>query len=483
MLRRIRDRRYTPAFYRAGLGCILAAGIGVVEFGSTSGADTTFVSGTAQAQSQALSVAPTTGGLNYAVILATSIADYQDQEAQALSQTIDLGAIGTSLESPGCDGGAPTLDRSKVPPPVQVESTDGNKSGSSTITPQSTPAGLGVGNESATATTQPASTSQTTVTNISVPGGLLSVSGLTSAAHASIDNGNTRTAGSTSDVGQISLGNGAVVLGGLHWTATNQSGGATQSAATFSITSVTVGGLPVDPQNAANIVNTALTPIGLNVQWPSQTVLPDGTIQISPLVVGIDNNALGQEVVGTNLGTVQPVREALINALLSQSCKFADLITPADIGIGVLAGGGNLNLEFGGAKAVTNADAASSPFGPGSSPFGASGSSNSSGFTGNSGLGAGALTGNSGLGASGLSDTGTTPAAAAPAGGHKAALGPVERTSQCISLGPAGGGCVSGNAAVPIGLAALGLVAALFTWDYLRQRRRMQLSGGTEMSQ
>ncbi len=52
------------------------------------------------------------------------------------------------------------------------------------------------------------------------------------------------------------------------------------------------------------------------------------------------------------------------------------------------------------------------------------------------------------------------------------------RTSDCISLGPSGGGCDTGNVAVPIGLAALGLVVALFTWDYLRQRRRLQLRRG-----
>jgi hypothetical protein len=56
------------------------------------------------------------------------------------------------------------------------------------------------------------------------------------------------------------------------------------------------------------------------------------------------------------------------------------------------------------------------------------------------------------------------------------------KTSACVSLGPAGGGCTSGNVAVPIGLGALALVVALFAWDYLRQRRRALLSGGTEIS-
>jgi hypothetical protein len=166
---RLRGRRYTPATVRVGLACAVGAAVCIVELGSGSGADTSFVPGDALARSQAISLAPTTGGLNYAITLATSVSNYQDMEAQSLSQTIDLGAIGTSLEAEGCDGSAPTLPKSDVPPPVQAESTSGNQSLSNSITPQSSPEGLGLGNEAATATTQPSSGSLTTASNISVP--------------------------------------------------------------------------------------------------------------------------------------------------------------------------------------------------------------------------------------------------------------------------------------------------------------------------
>ena len=312
---RFRERRYTPATIRTGLACAIGAAVGIVELGSSSGATGTFVPGNATAQAQALSVAPTTGGLNYAITLATSIANFQNLEAQSLSQTVDLGAIGTALEAPGCSGGPPTLPQKDVPPPVQAESTNGNQSLTDSITPQSSPSGLGLGDESASASTQPASSSTTTVSDISVPGGLLTIDGMTSSSHASIDNGATRTATATSDVGQISIAKGAVVLKGLHWSATQQSGGATAATAAFSIDSLAVAGVPVDlsklsstvaPQSVLDIVNTALSPIGLNVQWPAESTLDDGTIVISPLTIGIDNNALGQQVIGANLGTIQP---------------------------------------------------------------------------------------------------------------------------------------------------------------------------------
>jgi hypothetical protein len=376
---------------------------------------------------------------------------------------------------------------------VQAESTSGNQAVTSTITAQSSPYGLGLGNESANATTQPDGNSTTSVSSITVPGGLISISGLTSSAQASIDNGATRTATATADVGQISLGNGAVVLGGLHWQATNQSGAQSTSSGTFSIGSLKVGGIPVstsvldavNPQTVLTIVNTALSPVGLNVQWPAMTTLGDGTVQISPLVVGIDNNTLGQEVVGSNLNTVQPLREALINALLSANCQFATPVTVGDIGIGVLAGGGNLNLTLGGASAVTNDTAAVNPFGTGA--LSAAPTSLPAGNSGNSGSG---FTGNSGLGASTLPavplTTTALPTTSAPSTGTsegKESLGPIQKTSDCYSLGPAGGGCYTGNVAVPIGLGVIVLLSTLFTWDYLRQRRRMQLQGAPEVSQ
>src|SRR6185437_16181187 len=276
----------------------------------------------------------------------------------------------------------------------------------------------------------------------------------------------------------------------LVWTATQQTGGATTATGTFSIGSLTVAGVKLDtsqltssstanPQTVLNIINTALSPVGLNVQWPSMTTLQDGTVKITPLSVGIDNNTLGQEVIGTQLGQVQTVRSAIVNGLLGINCNFANAILVGDIGIGVLAGGGNLNVNLGGASAATNDLTEQSPFGSGSLPNGPSPSVITS--TGNSGAaGLGAFTGSTG--AAGLSTPGTagTTGTAGSGSGNKESLGPISKTTACVSLGPSGGGCNGTNAAVPIGLASLGLVVALFVWDYLRQRRRDRLMGAVE---
>jgi hypothetical protein len=460
----------------------------IIEFGSYSGADTSFVPGNATAQAQAITVAPTTGGLNYAISLAISISDYQDMEAQSLSQTIDLGAIGTALEAAGCSGGPPELNSKDVPASVQAESVNGNQNLTSSITPATSP--IGAGNESAVVTTQPSATSNTQVSDITVPGGLLTVSGMSSSSHTSLDSGNTRTSTATSSIGSISLAHGAVKLGNLTWTATQQTGAATTATGSFSIGSLTVAGAKIDtsqltaavnPQTVLSVINTALSPVGLNVQWPAMSTLQDGTVQISPLTVGIDNNTLGQEVIGTNLGQVQTVRSAIVNGLLGINCNFATPILVGDIGIGVLAGGGNLNVDLGGASASTNDLAEQSPFGSGSLPSAPSPSvSTTSGNSGNTGSSVGTLSGTTGT--AGLSTAGTagTPATPAAGSGTKESLGPISKTTACVSLGPSGGGCSGTSAAVPIGLASLGLVVALFVWDYLRQRRRDRLTGAVE---
>ncbi|HSZ36469.1 MAG TPA: hypothetical protein VK773_05200 [Acidimicrobiales bacterium] len=492
---RFRERRYTPTTLRIGLACAVGAAVCIVEFGSNSGADTSsFVPGNATAQAQAITVAPTTGGLNYAISLGISISDYQDMEAQSLSQTIDLGAIGTALEATGCNGGPPELNSKDVPASVQAESVNGNQNLSDSITPATSP--VGAGNESAVVTTQPSATSLTEVSDITVPGGLLTISGLASSSHTSIDNGATRTSTATSSIGSISLAHGAVQIGNLTWTATQQSGATTTASGTFSVGSLTVAGVKVDtsklvnsstfnPQTVLTIINTALAPVGLNVQWPTMSTLPAGTVQISPLSVGIDNNTLGQEVIGTNLGATQTVRSAIVNALLGLNCNFATGILVGDIGIGVLAGGGNLNIQLGGATAVTNDLAEQSPFGSGSLPNGPSPSvSTASGNSGNTGTGpVGALTtGSTGTGSLSTPGTPSTPATAGvgTGSGVKESLGPITKSTACVSLGPSGGGCSGTNAAVPIGLVSLGLVVALFVWDYLRQRRRDRLTGAVE---
>ncbi len=119
------------------------------------------------------------------------------------------------------------------------------------------------------------------------------------------------------------------------------------------------------------------------------------------------------------------MRSAIVNGLLGINCNFATPILVGDIGIGVLAGGGNLNVDLGGASASTNDLAEQSPFGSGSLPSAAAPSvSTTSGNSGNTGSSVGTLSGTTG--SAGLSTPGSAGTPATPAAGSgKESLGPI----------------------------------------------------------
>jgi hypothetical protein len=414
--------------------------------------------------------------LSIGVILGSSLADYINSEGQALAQTFDGGALVTTLEAPNCATGGPgTVKASDFPTPAQAESTNGNQTVTMTAYDTLNTAVAGLGVETATATTEPSGTATNTISSETLAD-IATISGATATSTAEVQNGNTRYASATADISSVSLAKGLIVLKGLHWVATQTSGASNTSTASFDIGGLTVAGanVPISTDSITTvlaIINTALSPIGFQIDWPAVTTLPDGTINISALKIGLDDSALGQELIGSNLYKAQTVRNVLQQELFDINCNTASAFTVSDVGVGILAGAGDLDVLLGGAHALTNDQGEASPFGSGSLP--------SSGLS----LGDTTLT---------TSPTSTfvpgTPAVPATTGStstsgsggsssQKVALGAVEKTSSCQSLGSAGGGCSSRNWALPVGLIGLGLLGGLVAWDYIRQRRRRRLSG------
>ncbi|MGH9047415.1 MAG: hypothetical protein ACRDVW_08875, partial [Acidimicrobiales bacterium] len=267
---------------------------------------------------------------------------------------------------------------------------------------------------------------------------------------------------------------------------TQTSGATSSSTGTFSIGALSIAGITIPITNKSistltTLINTALEPTGIEINWPTASVLSDGTQVISPLTIGIDNSALGQQIVGSQLNTVQPVRNVLVQDLLGISnCTLENdaqsALLVADIFLGVPSGGGDFNITIGGAKAVTDATVASSPFGSaGSADLGSSAGStlptigSSAPFT-SGGIGTGVPT---------EPTTTPPPPPTSTPPGAKITLGPVSKTVSCHSIGPAGGGCETSNSALPVGLVALVLLALLAGWDFVRQRRRASLAAIT----
>lgn len=493
--RPVRVARSARGFWRTGLAALVVLGVCMWQlvFAATPGAgadDSTWVAGTATATAQAIALAPSTAGLNYAVTLATSVADYQANEGQAESEIFTGGPVVTSLTTTQCDGSAPLVTQSQLPQPAVAESTNGNQSQSSTINAQyahgaSVP-GLGTGLEQALATTQPAANTVTKLSDLNVPGAF-DISGAQSTAYAQQVTDKLRQATSTVDIASLDLGNGAVDLQGLHWEDTQETGpGGTvlQQGASFAIAGVSIAGVTVPSSVLSTdtlaqlpaIVNTALEGTGLHVTLPSVSTNSEGTEIITPLSVGIDQSALGQQVVGPLLGQTETVRDE-IDTILEQdiSCKTGVPVTVVDIVLGALSGGGNLDLNLGGATATSNGTAYANPFGSSIGLLSDSGSPGSSDLTPPFSI----------PGEPGSYTPGTpgTPATGGSGGApSKEALGSLASSERCVTTSPFGHpGCSSG-AGVPVALAGLGVLLGVGAADFVRARRYRRLAP-TEVEQ
>jgi len=474
-------------FWRTWLAALVVGGTCLWQFvfSATPNAgadDSSWVAGAATATSQAIAIAPSTAGLNYALTLATSVADYQANEGQAESQIFTGGPIVTALTTIQCDGSAPLVSTSQLPQPAVAESTNGNQKATQTLNDQyakgSSLPDLGAGLEQALATTQPAATAVTKLSDLNVPGAF-DISGAQSSAYAQQVTGQLRQATATADIASLDLANGAVDIKGLHWEDTQETGpGGTvvKQSASFTIAGITVAGVAV-PSSAVStdtlaqllaIVNTALEGTGLHVSLPAVSTNSQGTEIITPLSVGIDQSALGQQVVGPLLGQTESVRNE-IDTILEQdiSCKTGIPLTVVDILLGALSGGGNLDLNLGGASATSNGTAYANPF------------ANSIGLLGDSG-GATDLTPAFTTPGEPGSYTPGTPGTPATSGGggtpSKQALGSLATSEKCVTTSPFGHpGCSSG-AGVPVALIGLAVVLGVGAADFVRTRRYRRLA-------
>ena len=439
---------------------------------SAAGQDSGFVAGSAGSTAQAIQFAPSTGGLGYKITLAESVADYQGNEGQAEAQGVDLGVIGTTLETQGCDGSPPVLSPGAAPQPAVAESTNGNASSARDLQGGG---GVTMGHETATATTQPAATATTTLTGFSVPGAV-DIGAGTSSAGAQLVRDTARQADATADIGRLSLLGGKVVLTHLHWDTTQRTGQGPTQDARFTVGGITVAGvqLPVAADTLAQafgVVNQALAPSGFHITPPATVKGADGSVQETPLSVGIDNSALGRQLLGPALGAAQPLRTAIADALLKASCQFATPLLVSDIAIGPLAGGGTFDINLGGVTATSDGTAYANPFGAGG--LGANPLSAATG-AGGDGLGGSDVGGSGGP----LGSVGVTAAPGAAAGPQSRGLLAATRAVACRTTHPFGHPACSNGAALPVGLAGLALVTGLGVADLTRVRRRRITTGG-----
>src|SRR4051794_5869088 len=120
-----RLRHYRRTILSGGLITTAIATMAVTGIGiGTSSAAPDNTGGTASAVAQSYRVNPTAAALSIGVTFGTSLSDYTNQTARAESRAVDLGIIGTTLTSEGCDGSPPSFPPDQLPQPLDANSSD-----------------------------------------------------------------------------------------------------------------------------------------------------------------------------------------------------------------------------------------------------------------------------------------------------------------------------------------------------------------------
>lgn len=361
--------------------------------------------GSADVRSQFLAVSPETAGLSAGVVLGETLADYQNDVARAQSRALNLGIVGTAATAEKCDGDPPDLHRENLPTTVRVDSrqpgaADGRtdywpilprdlpyqfdeakpdengEGGLPTLDPPSnSPARSNVSRLHARAAAQPSSlaTSDTGVTH--VIGVAEAIGGHTSTATRV--EGGRRIGEAQVTIPELRLGGGAVALHDLEWRAVQSTGpgapGDVTFSATFRMGGATVGGNTFGWPDAAaedangqvsaltSVVNTALAPSGLVVDFPKARQDGDHAI-VTPLSVKVDRPPLGRELFAILPKEVYDARREVFDRILEADCNNATYIAVADILLATPAGAGTTRVSFGGADAFTEGTRFANPF-------------------------------------------------------------------------------------------------------------------------
>ena len=321
--------------------------------------------GTATAIAGVARYAPGVGQLALGATNGTAISKVTNDLAQATAQSTDLGLIGSSLTSEGCDGEA-TITPDQLPQPTFTDNRNGDASEvrdeSGT---QDAPAG--VGRMFVEAFEDPVAANAEATMGAFGLAPIIEVGGGKSTAIARVLPGEGREAIATA-VADVALADGLVEFAGMQWFAQHRTGVETIAQAGFRIGSGTVGGVPVPLEEIAQVEATAnevLAPLGLRLDFPEVERLTDGSdlIRVSPLRIELRDTPVGKLVFGPVLEATREQRLQLFDELTTQICDLAGVLLVADIAVSVVAGTGFLVLEVGGARATSSDLEVFDPFG------------------------------------------------------------------------------------------------------------------------
>jgi hypothetical protein len=341
-------------------GLVTVAGLtGVAAQPGGAQTPTEFGPGTGTAIAIAYKANPVFGNLSFGITAGESVAVHQNTGSNAQSKAVNLGVIGVTLAGEGCDGAAPTLPSESQPQPVIVGSDEPGAADGKTSTLGGAISML------AKANNNPFSEAVTTVAPLGDPSVAL-ISGGRSQATSGVVSPGVREARAVSELGEVRLLNGAIVIKGMRWEAIQRTGAVTTNSGTFSLGSLTMGGqevpLPSEGLDQLRLLQDVLGSVGLTVKAPA-TRVAEGIVFVDPLTIGIVPSTLRDGILGTLLSSLQPVREGLVTTLLQLGChgalnllgnNAATAVTVLDLALASVSGAGYLTLELGGVQATTS---------------------------------------------------------------------------------------------------------------------------------
>jgi hypothetical protein len=428
---------------------------------SASSTSSSFVTGAGSASAEAIDLNPALSGESIGIENDLSIANYDGTEGAGQSQLVSSTLLG-------------------ILPSVPIPGTGTLESDSSGTTTSRTDSiagssGTTVGTETVQVGTSLGSV-VTNLANISVPD-VLTIAGAESTALTQVINNATRQSIATVDIASISLLGGVVQLKGLHWESEQETGAQTLTSNTFSVASLSLSGVSVPLsltglEPVLDTVNKALATTGFHISLPT-SVVSNGVVQETPLTIGIDNSELGKELIAPEINPIQPIRTAVIDALLKAYPTLGTSDLVLEVVLGVLAGVGTLDLNLGGTYATTNDTAYANPL---------AGSSTAPDITSVLPTALGGLGGSSDDLGSGLLGGSTLPSSSSPATastpGSTGTAKPLklkELASSVTCQSTGSGGCHSQESWVALG-SLLALTVLLLGTELLRMRRRRRLT-------
>ena len=330
-------------------------------------ADDSFVAGSGSAVASSLQLGPKASGLALTQLFGESLSGYIGTAAQAASQTIDMGLLGTLLAAQHCDGTPSFLKQDQIPAPTRVDSRDpGADTGKVRTyagTPDNNPLRVQAGGEEAWAYKDPRGKSTMTLAVATLPG-VIDMRGGLAQTETGVVGGATRMARASVDLGDIDLFGGLIKLSNLQWNALQQTGNGAAARGTFSIGAARIGGQAIPtgaPATTVAALNQLTSQIGVTFEPPAVTQ-DNGVVKVSPLVLHLQSSPTQQLVTSPLLVALQPARQALIAALTKITCYVQTIVTVADVSVGPLTGSGSFDLGFGGVAATTEGERFANPF-------------------------------------------------------------------------------------------------------------------------